>query len=288
MLQNLDFVRKRETVPSFTQEELETAVVSKHVSSLQKGYELVAHAAKNNLADIQNGILIGGLNKGFCEISRSQGLEIYEDISSREIELEHSVSDYSTTKTCRSVLKPGTEASSLHVLYRKGEDVIYDEGNVEAIGRINNIHSVTTEDEDGRNTVHLFVEVQVYENVEDDDSEINVHSGTQSEYLQLSLTFRMVNIISVLRKAILYPDPATPQQYILIDFQSPSLPPHKKFVVVPFYPEKNDMVLVLGQDDNQWIGKIISVQEDDKTVSVYFFKEHPRWQKIYQGKLYAA
>ena len=37
------------------------------------------------------------------------------------------------------------------------------------------------------------------------------------------------------------------------------------------------MVLILGQDDNQWIGKIISVQEDDKTVSVYFFKEHPRW-----------
>jgi hypothetical protein len=259
VLQNLDFVRKRQTVPSFTQEELERAVVSKHVSSLQKAYELVAHVVKNNLADIQNGILIGGLSKGFCEISRSQGLEIYEDISSCEIELEHSVSDYSTTKICRSVLKPATEASSLHVLYRKGEDVIYDAGNVEAKGRINNIHSVTTEDEDGRNIVHLFVKVQVYENVEDDKGEIKVHSATQSEYLQLSSTFRMVNIISVLRKVILYPDPTAPQQHILIDFQSPSLPPHKKFVVVPFYLEKDDMILILGQDDNQWIGKVTSV-----------------------------
>ena len=75
-------------------------------------------------------------------------LEIYEDISFREMDLEHSVSDYSTTKTCRSILKPGTEASHLHVLYRKGEDVIYKVDNVEAKCRINNIHSVTIENED--------------------------------------------------------------------------------------------------------------------------------------------
>lgn len=37
------------------------------------------------------------------------------------------------------------------------------------------------------------------------------------------------------------------------------------------------MVLILGQNDVQWIGKIISVQKDDKKVAVYFFKEHPRW-----------
>ena len=68
------------------------------------------------------------------------------------------------------------------------------------------------------NIVHLFAEVQVFENVEDEDGEIKVHSATQSEYLQLSSTFRMVNIISVLRKLILYSDPAAAHQYILIDF----------------------------------------------------------------------
>ena len=36
VLQNLDFVRKRKTAPPFMQEELEMAVVLKHVSSLQK------------------------------------------------------------------------------------------------------------------------------------------------------------------------------------------------------------------------------------------------------------
>ena len=64
VLQNLDFARKK-TVPSFMQEELEMAVVSKHVS----------HAAKNNLADIQDNNRWTE-QKGFCEISRSQGLEI--------------------------------------------------------------------------------------------------------------------------------------------------------------------------------------------------------------------
>lgn len=44
----------------------------------------------------------------------------------------------------------------------------------------------------------------------------------------------------------------------------PSLPPEKQVVLVPFYPEKNDMVLVLGDNDVQWIGKIVLVQIHEK------------------------
>jgi hypothetical protein len=129
----------------------------------------------------------------------------------------------------------------------------------------------------------LFVEVQEYENVTDDDGETKYHSGTQSVYLQLTSTIKMVNTIYVLRKVILYPEQANPHQYVLIDFQMPSLPQHKQFVVVPFYPEKNDMILILGQDDYQWIAIVVSVQEDEKKVGVHFFKEHPRWP---EGKKY--
>lgn len=52
----------------------------------------------------------------------------------------------------------------------------------------------------------------------------------------------------------------------------PSLPPKKQFIVVPFYPERNDMVLVLGDNDVQWIGKIVSVQSDEKKLECYFIK----------------
>ena len=211
-------------------------------------------------------------------MSETQRLEIFEDIHSREEELDHSTTHLSSTTTCRSILILGTELSDLHaVLCRKGENVIYSMNGEETTGRINNIYSVTTEDDCDNKCVHLFVEVQEYENVTDDDGQTKYHSGTQSVYIQLTSTIRMVNTLYVLRKVILYPDQANPLQYILIDFQMPSLSPHKQFVVVPFYPEKNDMVLVLGQDDVQWIAIIVSSQEDDKKVGVHFFKEHPRW-----------
>jgi hypothetical protein len=60
----------------------------------------------------------------------------------------------------------------------------------------------------------LFVEVQEYENVTDDDGETKYHSGTQSVYLQLTSTIKMVNTIYVLRKVILYPEQANPHQYV--------------------------------------------------------------------------
>ena len=274
VLQNLNIVRRRRNAPVLTQKELDTAIVLKQVSSLQKGYDLIAH--NNNLANIQDGILIGGQNKGLQEISEAQQQEIFEDISSRGAEMELPTLPF-VTRTCKSILKPGTEPSCPNVLYRKGENLIYIVNDEERIGRINNIHSVMTQDEDERQCVHLFVEVQLYQHVTDADGQTKYHSGTQSEYLCLSPTIKMVNIIHVLRKVILYPDQSVLYQYVLIDFQMPSLPPHKQCIVVPFYPDKNDMVLILGQNDVQWIGKIISVQKDDKKVAVYFFKEHPRW-----------
>lgn len=65
----------------------------------------------------------------------------------------------------------------------------------------------------------------------------------------------MVNISQVLRKVILYPDESCSLHYVLIDFQMPSLPPEKQVMVVPFCPEKNDMVLVLAENDVSGLAK---------------------------------
>ena len=35
--------------------------------------------------------------------------------------------------------------------------------------------------------------------------------------------------------------------------------------------------MILGENDVQWIAKIISVQQDDMRVGLHFLKEHPRW-----------
>ena len=108
--------------------------------------------------------------------------------------------------------------------------------------------------------------MQLYEHVTDDSGQLKYRPVTQSRHVRLSLTIKMVNVIRVSRKVILYPDEMFPHHYVVIDFQMSCLPPQRQVVVVPFHPEKNDMVLVLGENDAQWIAKTVSVQSDDKTV----------------------
>ena len=276
VLQNLDIVRNKNDTSDLTQSEFNSAIKLKKVSSLHKGNAVIAKAYNTNVNDVKNGLLIGGINKTFQAISESQQQEIWQDLNFHSVEIEYS-SLPCVTQLHRSFLKPGEEPSGPHVLYRQGESIIFSANNEERTGRINAIHSFTTHDEDGSSSVHIFPEVQLYEHVTDNNGHLKYHPGTQSQYLHLSGTIKMVNVSEVLRKVILYPDEACSYHYILIDFQMPSLPPEKQFIVVPFYPERNDMVLVLGDNDVQWIGKIVSVQSDDKKVGVLFYKEHPRW-----------
>ena len=275
VLQNLDIVQKKNS-PFLTQKELDSAINLKQVSSLQKGIAFIAYASNTNVNGVEDGILIGSTKNKFQEISESQRQEIWRDISSRIEDIEYS-SLPCVTRLCRSFLKPGKAPSDPHDLCRKGENVICRLYGEERAGRIMAIHSVIINGDDGVQHSYIFSEIQLYEHGTDENGQLKYHPGTQSQYLHLSPTIKMINAIDVLRKVILYPDNSCPGQHVLIDFQMPCLPPQRQVVVVPFYPEKNDMVQVLGEDDVQWIGKIISVQDDDKTVGVLFLKEHPRW-----------
>ena len=109
---------------------------------------------------------------------------------------------------CNPVEQKLFKASSPNALYRQGESVIFSANNEERTGRINAIHSFTTNDESGRASVHIFSEVQLYEQVTDGNGQLKYHPGTQSQYLRLSGTLKMVNVGQVLRKVILYPDEA--------------------------------------------------------------------------------
>ncbi|PFX25230.1 hypothetical protein AWC38_SpisGene10165 [Stylophora pistillata] len=275
VLQNLDISRKGKSTPVLTLKEIDSGIKLKQVPSLDKGNHLIVHV-HDNLIDVQDGILIGRKNKEFQVISESQRQEIFQDISNRGAEIEYYTFP-SVTKRCKSLLKPGKEPGVPHVLYRKGENAMLWVNNEERTGRISDIHSVIIQNGDITETVHLFVEVQLYQHVTDDNGHPKYHPGSQSQYLCLSQTIQMVNSIDVFRKVILYVDRSLPHQVVLIDFDMPSLPSQKEFVVVPFYPKKHDMVLILGENDVQWIAKIITVQEGDKMVGLHFLKEHPRW-----------
>lgn len=159
------------------------------------------------------------------------------------------------TQLSRSFLQPGKDPSGPHELYRQGENVILRVNDEEKSGRIIAIHSVTIQSEDERASAHIFSEVQSYEDATDEDGQLKYHPGTQSRCLHLSPTIKMVNISQVLRKVILYPDESCSLHYVLIDFQMPSSPPEKQVMVVPFCPEKNDMVLVLAENDVSGLAK---------------------------------
>ena len=238
-----------QNLPFLTQMKFDSAIKLKQVSSLHKGNYLIAHA-HNNLVDVEGGILIGSQNKGFELITESQRQEIFQDISSRGAEIEYCTFPL-VTKRCKSLLKPGKEPGIPHVLYRKGENAMFLVNNEERTGRITDIHSVINQNGDLTESVHLFVEAQLYQHVTDENGNTKYHPGSQSQCLRLSQTILMAHSIDVLRKVILYPDQSIPLQFVLIDFDMPSLPPQKQIVVVPFYPKKHDMVLILGDNDVQ-------------------------------------
>ncbi|XP_020896396.1 uncharacterized protein LOC110235289 [Exaiptasia diaphana] len=275
VLQNLHIGRHAKDSPILTEDELETAKWAKQVSSLKQGNYLILHALPNTI----NGIAVGSCSKksGFHNITQQQQEDVWEDVTHNE-SIQFEISKLSNiTKSCKSILKPGKEPIGPHVHCRVGENAMFSlDGNQEKVGRINRIHSITVKDVNEREHVVLYLEAQLYQQAINDSGLQKYYQGTESKCLHLSASIKMINSACLLRKVILYPAQDS-HEYILIDFEAPKLPTHKQFVAVPFYPERNDMVVVQGENDEEWLGRIISVQKDEKKVGVHFFKEHPRW-----------
>ena len=81
------------------------------------------------------------------------------------------------------------------------------------------------------------------------------------------------------RKFILYNSDqgCNPNARTVIDFQRDEMPISFANITVPFFPEKNDMVLIKGDDPNPWVAKILTIQERSKTVrGMYYMKDEDR------------
>ena len=73
---------------------------------------------------------------------------------------------------------------------------------------------------------------------------------------------------------MLYPDPenlANPSHFIIIDSMRKRLPVSYGDVIVPFYLQCGDMVIVSCEDGNDYIANITNVQEGQKTAKVFFY-----------------
>jgi len=184
--------------------EFDSAVKMNQVSLLHEGNYLNRHAC-NTLIDVQGRILICSQNKGFQVITETQWEEIFHDVSSRGVKIAYCAFP-SVAKGCKSLLKPGKETGVPLVLYRKGENAMLRVNNEERTGSITDIHSVVIQNGDATESIHLFVEAQLYQHVTDENGNAAYHSGSQSQCLCWPQTIQMVHSINVLRKVILYPD----------------------------------------------------------------------------------
>ena len=78
------------------------------------------------------------------------------------------------------------------------------------------------------------------------------------------------------RKVMMYPDPSNldnPSFYLCIDFKNPEL---VKEVTVPVYPQQNETVCILGEDNEDWFGLVQQVDNEARTAVVKWYTETRR------------
>ena len=156
------------------------------------------------------------------------------------------------------------------MVYRVGENVVAGEH-----GDVLNITQFLTTAINGEHLI--FVVGDVFQPVMH-GSDRAVDQWSKGTLLSPSNIERIFPSSSIQRKVMLFPDPdnlSDPSKFILVDFQRPEFP--LASVVVPWYPEVGDMLLIKGDDPEPWRGLALAVQMRNKTVRVQFFVPHPRW-----------
>ena len=97
-------------------------------------------------------------------ITETQWEEIFHAVSSRGLKIEYCALP-SATKGCKSLQKPDKETGVPLVLYRKGENAMLRVNNEERTGSITDIHCAVIQNGGATESVHLFVEDQLYQHV---------------------------------------------------------------------------------------------------------------------------
>lgn len=81
-------------------------------------------------------------------------------------------------------------------------------------------------------------------------------------------------VTAILRKVMLYDLDADPHgRRIVLDFQRESMPITSNDILVPFFPEVQDMILIKGDNPDPWLAKVLAIQERAKTCKIWYYME---------------
>ncbi len=124
---------------------------------------------------------------------------------------------------------------------------------------------------------HHYIKGEKYPYKINEEGEVECHLYSDSPKLIPSSDHVIVQAHDITRKVILYPDPndvENPSFYILVDHLRPTIPLKPQDVLIPFYPEKDDMVLVRGDGAGDvWLAHIHTVDKASQICQVYFYVE---------------
>lgn len=165
--------------------------------------------------------------------------------------------------SCRSLLIPCHGING--TLYRTGEHILIRDISTatEEVIRVTGFFSLTV-----NNINTIFVQGEHF------PLEGSIHIYSSSQYVIPSSTIKYANSANVLNKVMLYPDPDNllcPLKYAVINYKRQHIPVDVNDVIVPVFVNVNDMVLVVGTNDEIWHAYVVSVDHGSKTCMAYFY-----------------
>ena len=112
--------------------------------------------------------------------------------------------------------------------------------------------------------------------------QVGIHRVTGCRAILPSQAKVFVLAERLLRKAILVPSAG--HHFLLLDYMRPYPVTEASSVLVPAYVELNDMVLIMGDGDEVWCGRVVGCDSADKTkpIRINFYIESQRHRNHYK------
>ncbi|XP_019864427.1 PREDICTED: uncharacterized protein LOC109593768 [Amphimedon queenslandica] len=246
---------RREFLKFLTSEENERIIPP--VITLNKPYHAssIEQAKLFKLHEVHDPVLVGGIK--YVALSANEIQSILPSNTSHG-------ADY-LAMSCRSVLFLFQGING--TLYRTSEYVIVhsncdNRGNVI---RVIGFYSITVDDK-----CYVFVKGEHYPYPQNNP----IHIYSSNPYVIPSSHIMYFPAHDIISKVMLFPDPdniTSPSKFIVINFMRHQLPITESDVIIPVLPEKGDMVLVVGENNEIWHACIQSVNDRSRNCTALFY-----------------
>lgn len=168
------------------------------------------------------------------------------------------------------------------LLYRPGEYVFVNYRNcTQTVVRINNTYAIQS-----ASACYKLIKGEIYPTKKTSSGETQRHLHSGSELVVPSGNRIIVSTDNLMRKVMLYPDPenvADPSHYVVVDYLRPVIPLAAADVLIPYYPEEKEMVLVTGDNGNElWLGHIQNVNQRNHTCQLHFYVQTQSGSHFYR------